>query len=244
VPENLTDEESPERSDLSSPMLTRSGPQNGSRATALVTLGVVGVVAVALSASGVFEGDGAPGVDPGASSTSTSTSSPTPQETPDEPLGTPQNPLRPGDSFTFFDDWTFTLGETDTDAWPDLAPYYRERFPDEIHQHEPEPGMIYVTAEMTAVYDGPISKQDLLNTALHHVSVDGAETYVNGCRLAGGEGRRFDTTELRNQPVVEGYLCAEITPEQVPGGLWWIYLSYYDPAAGIDRNEQYYYTAE
>jgi len=239
--EDFADRDPAGRSATASPGAASRGR---SVVTALVTLGVVGVVAVALSASGVFEGDGAPGVDSGASSTSTSTSSPAPQETPDEPLGTPQNPLRPGDSFTFFDDWTFTLGETDTDAWPALAGYYEEHFADSLHRFEPAPGMVYVTAPMKATYTGTKAKQGPLNVALHHVSVDGTESYGNGCRLTGRNFTSFDNTELKIFPLVEGSLCAEITPEQVPGGLWWIYLSYYDPAAGIDRNEQYYYTAE
>jgi len=211
--------------------------------TGLIAAGVLVIVGGVLFATGVFEGDGAPvAADPAA--TSAPTASPTPEEIPDQTLGTPQNPLRPGDSFIFFDDWTFTIGETDTDAWPALAAYYQEHFADKMYQFEPDPGMVYVTAPMVATYTGDKAKQDEVMMALHHVGADGTETRSTSCGMTGRNYTRFEALAIKTDPLVEGSLCVEISPDQVPGGLWWIYLSYYDPATGIDRNEQYYYTAE
>jgi hypothetical protein len=220
-----------------------SSSRRRSLTTGLIVAGVLVLTGGVLFAAGVFEGHGAPAAaDPAA--TPAPTASATAGETPGETIGTPENPFRPGDSFTFFDDWTFTVGETDTDAWPGLAPYYEEHFADEIYQHEPGPGMVYVTVPLSMAYTGGPSKQRHTMMAITHVSADGVETRAGMCGLAGGDFRVFDNMAVQRDPVVEGSLCAELLPTQVPGGQWWIYLSYWDPATGTELDQQFFYTAD
>jgi len=224
---------------------TPPAPPSGRRSvvTGLVTASVLVIVGGVLFAAGVFDGDGAPvAADPAA--TSAPAVSSMPEEIPGETVGTPENPFRPGDSFTFFDDWTFTVGETDTDAWPALAGYYQEHFPDRLSRYEPDPGAVYVTAPLVVTHSGSAASRRHLNTALHHVRVDGTETYVNGCNLTGRNFKSFPASALKSEPTVEGSLCVEIPAEAVPGGQWWIYLSYYDPATGTELDQQLFYTAE
>jgi len=104
--------------------------------------------------------------------------------------------------------------------------------------------MVYVSAPLTMTYSGTPSKQDDVAIALHHVTTDGSETRYSSCNLEGREFDRFDSSSVQSEPEVLGSLCVEIPTAQVPGGQWWIYLSHYDPATGIERNEQYFYAAE
>jgi hypothetical protein len=237
--EGRTADRAAEQAEILLPSPRRRRPLAAGLATASSLVLAGGI----LFAAGVFEGDGAPATaDPAA--TPAPTASPTPEEIPGETIGTPENPFRPGDSFTFFDDWTFTFGQTNTDAWPALASYYEETFPDELDDHEPGPGMVYLTAPVTMTYTGAPADQDNIMIALHHVSTDGTETGNSSCGLLRRNFTRFVALDVRTKPVVEGSLCAEIPTENIPGGQWWIYLSYWDSATGTELDQQYYYTAE
>jgi hypothetical protein len=221
----------------------RSSSRRRSVAITLIASAVLVLTGGALFVAGAFEGDGAPvAADP--TVTSASSAAQTPEEIPGETIGTSENPFGPGDTFTFFDDWTFTFGATNPDTWPGLASYYEEHFPDKISQYEPEPGMVYVTVPVSMTYTGTEAKREHILMALNHVSAAGTETGNTDCGLTGRNYKRFESVTAKWSSELEGSLCAEIRPEDVPGGQWWIYLSYYDPATGTERNQQFFYTAE
>jgi len=201
------------------------------------TLAISAVVG-ALVISGAFEGNGAEGPDPAATSVPGSTSGtttspePTPEETeiPGVTIGTPENPYEPGDSFTILDDWTMTIGEVDTDTWPDLEAHFLETQPDKMDWYRPDPGMVYVSAPSSMVYTGEPKDQDRLRSVfVSHVATDGESIASNSCGSYGLAVDTFWPLDMPDEPRSEGVSCVEIPPARVEGGQWRISFDWIGP---------------
>ena len=213
--------------------------------TTVVALVIVLVVAGALFASGVFTGDGSD--DPDASPTAptaTPSVTPTPEEVPGKTIGTPTTPYAPGDSFVFLDDWTFSLGATDFDTWPDVGPALEQMWPDTIDSYRPGPGMVFVSAPMSMTYTGPPTYQGRITTiTLHYMTADGTGLPAGNCGVVGMSVEAFDVSDAVDLPAVEGAACAEMTPEQAVGGQWRISLDFLNEGDGTEYLRQIFYTA-
>ena len=225
-----------------------SGPAPRSRRPVIIALAVLVVVLVvagALFASGVFTGDGSD--DPDASPTApaaTPSVAPTPEEVPGKTIGTPTTPYAPGDSFVFLDDWTFTLGATDFDTWPDVGPALEQQWPDTIDTYLPEPGMVFVSAPMTMTYTGPPTYQGRITSIyLAYFTADGTELRVGNCGRYGDAVEAFDLSDAVDLPAVDGAACAEMTPEQAIGGQWRITLVYLKEDSGTEVFRDILYAA-
>jgi hypothetical protein len=228
--------ESPDQQEPAPPSASRSARRPALIAVAGVL--VVGAVVGVLKLSGAFEGDGAEGPDPAATSVpgatpgTTASPEPTPEETeiPGVTIGTPENPYEPGDSFVILDDWTMTIGEVDTDTWPDLEPHFLETRPHKMDQYQPEPGMVYVSAPSSVAYSGAPKNQDRLESiSVYHLATDGTITSTNTCGDLGLAVEPYWPYKANEEPLIEGVPCVEIPPTQVPGGQWQIFVDWIEP---------------
>ncbi|MEP7766161.1 hypothetical protein [Sanguibacter sp. 25GB23B1] len=218
-----------------------------SRRPLIITLAVLVVVLVAAGAlfvSGVFTGDGDDADASPTTPAATPTIAPTPEEIPGKTIGTQANPYTPGDSFKFLDDWTFSLGTTDFDTWPDVGPALEQKFPDSIDSYRPGPGMVFVSAPMSMTYTGPPTYQGRITTiTLHYMTADGTALPAGNCGVVGMSVEAFDVSDAVDLPAVEGAACAEITPEQAVGGQWRISLDFLNEGDGTEYLRQIFYTA-
>jgi hypothetical protein len=236
------------------PQLAESGRPRSAHRPALIAVGgvlVLGAAIGGLAISGAFEGDGADGPDPAATSVAGSTpgTTPSPEPTPEETeipgvtVGTPENPYEPGDSVTILDDWTMTIGEVDTDTWPDLEPHFLETDPDDMDFYRPAPGMVYVSAPSSMVYTGEPKDQDRLKSVfVGHVAADGESIATNSCGSYGLAVEPFWPLNMPNEPRSEGVACVEIPPARVEGGQWRISFDWIEPD-GQYRTVYVYYKA-
>lgn len=197
------------------------GPRSAIIVVVLVVT-IVATVAFGLFVGGVFDGrEETPttATSPTAAPPPTPRPAPTPEEVPGTTIGTRENPYGPGDSFTILDDWTFTLGATDTDTWPDVAAYFEQHAADKLHLHQPAPGMVFVSAPATLTYTGSPEGRDRVDFfTVHHIAADGTESMINSCGRYGTSVEPFNT--VYEDPVVEGVPCVEVTPTQAIGGQW------------------------
>ncbi|MEP7762637.1 hypothetical protein [Sanguibacter sp. 25GB23B1] len=240
----------PQGSPTTSP--TPSGSQSRRRPaiTALVGAGVALAVVGALALSGVFAGDGDDAPDPrasaGAGSTPSASTTPSAEPTPEEDvpgvtIGTDENPYGPGDSFVMLDDWTITLGATDTDTWPDLEPGLRETWPDQIEQFQPAAGMVYVSAPANVTYTGdPAGLDRIESIVVEHVAADGTVSAINTCGDFGLAVDTFHPIDLDKEPVVEGVACVEVSPAQAADGRWRVFVDWIRPDGQGDYVEVFY----
>lgn len=212
---------------------------------------VVGIAAALAALTGVFGGsDEESSTDPDARRGSTSresdapTTEPAEELIPGETIGTPENPYSPGDTVVI-EDWTFTLGETDTDSWPELVIEIKKTFPTLFDDFAPEPGMVYVTAPLTFTYTGPPETQNRANGFdVVHFGTDGTETQDGRCgEYSSSSGDRFDSTSIWRESSEEGVVCAQLSPERAEGGQWQLALFFWDHE-GKDRLIDVFYTAD
>jgi len=251
----MSQQESPDQPEPAAPATPSSVPSQSSRRTGAVIAagGVLAVVAAVgiLVVSGALDGDGADGPDPAATTVAGSAAgaTPTPEPTPEEAeipgvtVGTPENPYEPGDSFTILDDWTMTIGEVDTDTWPDLEPHFLETDPDDMDFYRPDPGTVYVSAPSSVVYTGEPKDQDRLKSIfVGHVAADGATIATNSCGSYGLAVDTFWPLDMPEEPRSEGVACVEIPPARVEGGQWRIAIDLIDPE-GQSRYVLVYYRA-
>lgn len=208
----------------------------GGRARAVIVVVVVVTVLLltsgALALAGVFDRGEDPSTATGTDPTGTTAADPPEQEIPGETVGTPDNPYAPGDSFSILDDWTFSVGATDTDAWPEVAPRWEGDA--DIDQYQPDPGTVYVKTDASAVFAGsPAEQHRVFGLTFTFVAPDG--TLVT--EKCGRYGTVFET--LRNSAdavtTESGAVCVQALPEQAEGGQWQVSLFYYDE----DQREQY-----
>ena len=217
----------------------------------VTTLVVALVVAGALALSGVFAGDGSddPTADASTDAGPSPSASPTPsaEPTPEEELpgvtfGTAEDPLAPGESFTMLDDWTITLGATDLDTWPDLEPYWQQKWPDKMDQFQPDPGMVFVSVPAKVTYTGDPADQDrITDIVVDYLAADGENGIINICGHQGLAVERFNV-ELDKTPI-EGIACTAIPAAQAPGGQWRVFISWRTPAGQETYVDVFYATA-
>ncbi|MBI9115880.1 hypothetical protein [Sanguibacter suaedae] len=217
----------------------RAGAPRSARRPALVALAgalVVGAAAGALVISGAL-GDGSDGSDPATTPAAGTTPGPAASseeaeeaEVPGVTVGTPENPYGPGDTFVILDDWTMTIGETDTDSWPELEPQLQQTSPSTMDWYPPEPGMVYVSAPSSIVYNGDTDDQDRLNSiTVSHLAADGTTTAINTCGRYGMAVETYWPGYVNEDPSAEGVPCVEIPPSQVAGGQWQIFIDWIGP---------------
>jgi len=203
----------------------------------------VGAVVAVLFVSGVLD----PGSDrPVGGGSSTGTRNPTGTRASDVPeevvpgvtIGTPENPYTGGESFTVMEDWTFTVGASDTDAWPDIAAEWDDR-PD-VDQYQPHPGTVFVMAPASMTYTGPPSDQGRVKGFfVSYVAPDGALIHPH-CGRYGTTFDQFDNSTASDEPSEDASFCAQVLPEQVAGGLWQVSMFTYDDDLTERRVEVYY----
>ena len=216
--------------------------------TVVVTV-VALIIVGALALSGAFSKDSSDSPTAGASTGATPTpstdptpsSEPTPEgDVPGVTIGTAENPYGPGDSFVMLDDWTFTLGATDLDSWPDLEPQLLQKWPTKIDQLKPDPGMVYVSAPASVTYSGDPADQDRMSLiVVEYLATDGTVGTINTCGNGGIAVEPFNT--INDEPFV-GTACTQITPAQAAGGQWRVFISWFTPE-GQETYIDVFYTA-
>ena len=230
---------------MSAPQPSRRGARGAVLAvmTGLVVLLVGAGCAVTGSVGGSDEGAGSDDQGSTGEGSDRPTSTPVEELIPGKTIGTPDNPYSPGDTVVI-EDWTFTLGATDTDAWPEIIPELKKTYPTIFNDFAPEPGMHYVTAPLTFTYTGPTDTQDRANGFdATHVAADGTETRDGSCgEYSSSSGDYFDSNATWSEPSEEGVLCAQVPPERADSGQWRLSLFFWDHE-GNDRLIEVYYTA-
>lgn len=221
--------------------------RTGRRAAVIVVvLAVVAALVVGgLALAGVFSSDD--GADHDQTSEASTSASATPQEpevVPGKTIGTPEKPYAPGDSFVFLEDWTFTLGATDFDTWPDVEADLQARLPTMMDSFLPEPGMVFVSAPLSMTYTGPPTYQGRITSVYaQYVTVDGTELFTGNCGRYGDAVAPFDESDALEMASVAGAVCVEMTPEQAIGGQWRIEVDYVDGDSDVLFRHIYYTAA-
>ncbi|MEP7763372.1 hypothetical protein [Sanguibacter sp. 25GB23B1] len=153
-------------------------------------------------------------------------------------VGTPENPYTGGESFTVLEDWTFTVGTSDTDAWPDVAAQWDGQ-PD-VDQYQPDPGMVFVMAPASMTYTGPPTYQGRVKGFfVTFVTPDGTLVYPK-CGRYGTTFDSFDNSAVSDESSEDATFCAPVLPEQVEGGQWQVTMYTYDEDLTERLVEVYY----
>lgn len=126
-------------------------------------------------------------------------------------------PWRPGQPIAV-DDWRFTFGVTDLDAWPERLAYYSEADP-------PPPGYAYVSVPMTFTRTGEGSSRAWIQNEVEFVGGDGVVyddfQELNGDYVSCGLADDWDDApEVYTGATAGGSQCVAVRQTAIAGGLW------------------------
>lgn len=132
-------------------------------------------------------------------------------------LGSQALPWRPGQPIAV-EDWRFTFGITDFDAWPEYLANYSEADP-------PPPGYTYVSVPMTFTRTGSGSGKAWIENEVEYVGNNGVVyddfAEINGdyvsCSLATDWD---DAPEVYTGGTASGTQCLAVLQSAIPGGMW------------------------